>query len=430
MPKASEILGMNARNQLFVSQNSSMAMSIANSKIATNILMNQEQIPTPKIFGLFATPEDIDEFDWSALAGNFVVKPTSGLAGKGVVVFRKKIKDKLAWADTLGKPWQLADIKLHCFDILEGQYSHFGGQHTAIIQERIPIHDSLLRYVYKGTPDIRVIVFNHVPVMAMLRLPTKESEGRANVHQGAIAAGIDIASGETIAACTGKGKSIKYIPDTKLRLIGIKIPNWHACLMTAVRAADAAKLAYAGVDLFVSEETGPMIVELNARPGLTIQVANNAGLQRRLERVRDLNVLSVEHGVKIAQSLFATDYNEQNPTHNGLPILSASEEVSVLDANRRIHKITTFVNTGRFRSAISENLAKELGLIDPENLLWYQQEKKEGLLPVVEVKLKIKDQTVKSGMVVSKRLNKGPVQIELGRRDLSGFLVKPESSKS
>ena len=48
-----------------------------------------------------------------------------------------------------------------------------------------------------GTPDVRIILYRCVPVMAMVRLPTRESRGRANLHQGAVAAGIHLGSGRT-----------------------------------------------------------------------------------------------------------------------------------------------------------------------------------------------------------------------------------------
>jgi alpha-L-glutamate ligase-like protein len=423
MPKASDILGMNARNQDFVSHTSKMAKSIANSKIATNVLLEQKGIATPKIYGLFATAEDVQTFDWEQLTENFVIKPTNGLAGKGVVVFRKKVPGKLEWADALGRNWQLSDIELHCFDILEGQYSRFGPQHNVIIQERVPIHPTFRRFVFKGTPDIRVIVYNKVPVMAMLRLPTKESEGRANVHQGAIAAGIDIASGITTAACTGKGRPIEFVPETKIKLRGLKIPSWKACLRTAVAASEAAEMPYSGVDLFLHPDKGPMVVELNAQPGLTIQIANQAGLRRRLERVRDLNVLNADHGVKVGQALFAASFSDSIISEEGLTILNATEKVVAYGANKQFEEVNALINTGRLRTAISEQLAKDLHLIDPDNLLWYQQEKKEGLSPVVEISIKIKQRKIKTAAVVLKRLNKASQQIEIGRRDLGGYLV-------
>lgn len=426
MPKAADILGMNARNQQFVSLNSAKAKSIADSKIATNLLMHQEGILAPEQYAMFLTTEDINEFDWENLQDNFVVKPTSGLAGRGVLIFRKRIPGQLAWSDAIGKKWDLDDIKLHCQDILEGQYSSFGGQNIVIIQERIPINPAFKKFVYKGTPDVRIIVYNQVPVMAMIRLPTKQSEGRANVHQGAIAAGIDISTGYTVSACSGKGIPISVIPETKIKLRGFKIPNWRACLMMAVKAARATELNFCGVDLFIHVHKGPMVVELNARPGLTIQIANQTGLRRRLERVRDLTVLSPEHGVKIAQALFASPLSTKVTNPDEQQIISATEPIKVLDLNKKGHSYSALINTGRLRSAVAESVVKELNLIDLENLLWFQPEKKEGLSPVVELTILIKGKKIKTAMVVSKRLNRTNHQVELGRRDLAGFLVKPD----
>jgi hypothetical protein len=44
-------------------------------------------------------------------------------------------------------------------------------------------------------------------------------------------------------------------------------------------------LAFLGVDLVIDRDRGPLLLELNARPGLQIQVANQAGLLKRLESV-------------------------------------------------------------------------------------------------------------------------------------------------
>ncbi len=59
----------------------------------------------------------------------------------------------------------------------------------AIIEERVKTDSLLKQYSYKGVPDIRIICFNQVPVIAMLRLPTKRSNGTANLHSGAICTG-------------------------------------------------------------------------------------------------------------------------------------------------------------------------------------------------------------------------------------------------
>ncbi len=421
--KAKDLLGINARNALYLSRSSGKAKAIVRSKYATKILLKNNNIATAEIYGILATSEDITDFDWQNLNGDFVIKPTNGYAGTGVVPFRNKIAED-TWEDMLGNKWSLADIKLHCSDILSGQYSIHGTNHNVIIEERIPIHPKLLKYSYKGTPDIRVIVFNSVPIMAMLRLPTAESGGRANLAQGALAVGIDLATGITTFALAHKSEPIRYLPGTKKKLNGIVIPEWEKILETAVVASNAAELNLCGVDLFIHKDKGPMVVELNAAPGLSIQAANRAGLRRRLERVEDLNIQNPKHGVKVAQALFASDFAAKIKNKAEFPVVSLHEEVLVWGDNKQKIEATAFLNTGRFSSAISKKLAQELGLIDLDDLLWFQSEQEEGKVPVVEVKIRIKEQNIKTTMLVSNKLNNKQDKIELGRKDLKNFIIR------
>ena len=426
MVQTKDVLGMNARNQIFVPMNSPRAKAICKSKYATKLLLQSKNIPTASIYGVLGTTEDIEDFDWQKLKQDFVIKPTNGHAGKGVVAFRKQQPDGNHWTDVIGKNWSLDDIKLHCMDILSGQYSTHGSSHNIIIEERVPIHPKLLKYSYKGTPDIRVVVFNSVPVMAKLRLPTKESEGRANISQGAIMTGIDIATGITTFGVAHKRELITHLPDSKLKLNGIKIPFWDEILKTAVEAARAAELAFTGVDIFIHKDKGPMVVELNAYPGLSIQIANKAGLRRRLERVQDLNVLDADHGVKIGQALFAESFGNNIGAKGEVPIVEPEETITVYGDKQQTLEAEALINTGRYRSAIASNLAKDLGLIDVDDLLWFQQVAGEGKRPVVELKFKLKDRIVETSVVVSKKLNRGKVRVEIGRKDLSGFVIRPE----
>jgi alpha-L-glutamate ligase-like protein len=423
MPKSSDVLGMNARNQFYTSLNSASAKRFGTSKYATKVLLENKNIPTAKLHGILGTYEDVQEFPWTEMTGNFVVKPSNGNAGKGILIIRTQEADKEHWLDAVGRRISLDEIKLHCADILEGQYSTYGNSPTIIVEERVLIHSKFLKYTYKGTPDIRVIVFNHVPVMAMLRLPTQGSEGRANLHQGAIGVGIDMFSGVTTYAVTGNGLPITTIPGTKRKLNGLKIPHWKEALETAVRAADAAELMFSGVDLFIHEDKGPLVVELNANPGLSIQIANHAGLRRRLERVTDITVLNPEHGVRIGQALFAETFSDRIKAEDGLMIVSPFEEVTLYGQSKQKETADALMNTGRFRSVISSNLAKKLDLIEFDDLLWYQQEKEEGRVPVVEVTFRLRNRKIQTAMVVSKKLNKAKHQIEIGRKDLAGFLV-------
>ena len=165
------------------------------------------------------------------------------------------------------------------------------------------------------------------------------------------------------------------------------------------------------------------MVELNANPGLSIQIANQAGLRRRLERVRDLRVLNAEHGVRIGRALFAETFADKIISKEGLLLVNPREKIIVVSEAKEKIETPALMHTGRFRSAISKTLAQDLGLLDPEDLLWFQQETKEGIAPVVETDIEIKGRKMTTAMVVSKRLNKTKHKIEIGRRDLGGFLV-------
>lgn len=385
------------------------------------MLLN-EGISTPNVYGILTSIEDVNDFNWPSLEKDFVIKPTNGHAGKGVVAFLKKEKDN--WIDVVGNEWDQEDLKIHCFDILEGQYSSHGSSPKVIVEERIIPHSTLMQYSYKGTPDLRVVVFNSVPVMAYLRLPTEESEGRANQSQGALGVGVDIGTGLTTYAAAHKTQLIRYLPGTNIELRDIQIPFWKKTLLTAVRAAKAAKLVYGGIDLFLHQEKGPMVVELNYRPGLSIQVANQAGLRKRLEKVADINVLNPEHGVRIAQALFAENYFETDEERR--PIITHKEKAIIFGDNSSQIETEILVKTGRYRSAIASELARELGLIDLEDLLWYQQDSGEGKVPVVEVDFELKEQKVDTEMIVSKKLDRSKYKVEIGRKDLTNFLVRVE----
>ncbi len=432
MPKPSDILGMNARNRLFTVLNSKKSREYADSKYATKALMLNKEISTAEIYGILTNSEDVRDFEWEKINPNFVIKPSNGHAGKGIIAFKKihyeGEESTPIWIDTLDKEWSLDDIQLHCSDILEGQYSTFGRDHKILIEERVPIHPKLAEYSYKGTPDLRIIVFNNIPIMALLRLPTEQSGGRANQSQGAIGVGVDMSTGLTTNAAANLDQMITFLPGTDKKLTGIKIPFWQQCLTTAVKAASAAGLEYSGIDLFIHPEKGSMVVELNALPGLSIQIANQAGLRSRLERVRGLNVINANHGVRIGQALFAERYADDLISREGLTILRPKEAVRVLGDDNSEAEVTARINTGRYRSAISEALAEELGLVDLDDLLWFQKERSEGNVPVVEVALYLSDHKIKTAMIVSKRLNRSSFKIEIGRRDLSGFLVGVEET--
>jgi alpha-L-glutamate ligase-like protein len=153
----------------------------------------------------------------------------------------------------------------------------------------------------EGTPDIRVLLYRRVPVMAMLRLPTRQSQGRANLHQGAVAAGIDLASGRTLGGVCA-GRAADRHPDSGVAIAGVQIPCWDASLALAMRLADCLGLDYVGIDLLLDAAAGPVVLEANARPGLAIQIANRRGLTGLLDVVdaHAPETLPLDERVKLA----------------------------------------------------------------------------------------------------------------------------------
>jgi len=427
MVKASSLLGLNARYQNFsMEYNTGRGKAIAASKVKTNRVLKRAGIPTPELYAKFGNARRVMNYDWNSLPDSFVLKPSKGLGGEGIVVIKKRAKDGNGWITTQRKHIDEDDLKLRALDILEGAYSMSNVTDVALVQEFVGRHKVFRKYAYRGTPDIRIIVFNKVSVMAMLRLPTEESGGRANLHQGAIAVGVDIATGITTSAIW-HNDPITHKPGTKRKLRGIKIPKWNTMLMMAVHCQKASGLGFMGVDIVLHPEKGPMVLELNYQPGLTIQLVNKAGLKKRLERVEDIEVTDAEHGVKIAKALFAARFADRVLAKQGVKTLNVWEQVKIVGKDKRRHEIRAKLDTGAWRSSIDMHLAKELGLMEKENILW-SKIFKSGLgrqrRYVINLTLFIAGRKIKTIASVAKRHNLRTPLI-IGRRDLKGFLVSP-----
>ncbi len=426
--KISSILGLNARNRLYTYPfNSKKGKKIAASKIQTFKLLKKHQLPTPEIIAKFKDPEDVVKFDWNTLPDAFAVKPSRGLGGDGIIVVKKRNQDKTGWVTATREEITVDDLKLHIFDTLEGAYSLGNVPDVAFIQEYVGRHKLLRKYSYRGTPDIRVIVFNKIPVMAMLRLPTKESGGKANMFQGAIAVGIDIATGITTKAYL-HGEYLKYKPNTNRKLNGIKIPQWTKILELAVMAQEVSGLGYIGADVVLHPDKGPMIIELNSQPGLKIQLANGIGLRKRLEKVEDLEVRDAEHGVKIAKALFASRFADRVKAEEGIKTIKAVEEVKVYSADEERIVVLAKVDTGAWSSSIDKAFAKQLGLLKKNKVLWYRKKLSalgEEERPVIPLTFWIAGRKIRTNVTVSDR-KLLRYQLLVGRADLQGFLVSPE----
>jgi alpha-L-glutamate ligase-like protein len=428
MVHLSDILGMNARVQLYTSLNAPEAKKYGFSKLRAKAFLHKHDIGVPELYAQITSSEELRHFDWRDIKGSFAIKPASGSAGKGIIVIAQYLKRKNEWVDVAGHHYNADDLNLHVSDILAGQYSTWGTKYKAIIEERVPIHPDLSEYAQLGTPDVRVIVYHNIPVMAMARIPTEASGGRANLDQGAIGLGIDLATGKSTYGVSGKKKVIGYFPHNQRPVGGIQIPNWTQVLKTAVRAANATGLVYMGADIFLHPERGPLIAEVNAYPGLSIQLANHDGLRRRLQRLEGVEARNVSHAVKISQSLFGVSFPGTGADDIDRPIVAPKETVIIYGDRDRKIEVRALLNTGRYRSVIAQSVAQDLGLNDPQDLLWDQRDETEEKVPVVPVTFRMKDRKIDTSMIVSARLNNKRYPVELGRHDLAGFLLSAEET--
>lgn len=357
------VLGMNARNLDYVRPyNHTKGKRIADQKLLCKRVLKQAGIPVPGLIAKIKDQTALDAFDWNTLPNSFALKPNRGFGGEGIlVVYARKKNHPDTWVKADGSTITVDDLKNHIRNILDGSFSLSNSPDIAFFEERLKLSKILKPYTYKGIPDIRVIIFNRVPVMAMLRLPTVESSGKANLQQGAIGVGIDMANGTTTTAIIGKGKRIEYVPGTRLLLSGIKIPRWKDILTMAVTAQDATGLGFLGADVAIDRDLGAVILELNARPGLSIQLANQTGLKERLERVRGLKIKSVDHGVRVGMNLFGGEIEENIEELSGRRVIGSIVKVKLTGKGGHEVELQAKVDTGADSSSLDRSVANELG---------------------------------------------------------------------
>ena len=368
LKKSKGLLGMNARILSYMRpSNPKSAIHLADDKLYTKKVLKKAGIPTPKVLATFRSQDDINNFDWEVLPNSFVVKPNRGMGGEGIMIVFGRRKDG-AWVKSRGETANFFDILLHIYNIFDGNYSLANIPDIAFIEERLKLLKQFKPYAFKGIPDIRVIVYNRVPTMAMMRLPTKKSEGKANLHLGGIGLGIDMGTGVTTSAIM-EGKLIEKAPESGLKLSGIKIPNWKDILEMAVKTQIASGVGFLGVDIAIDREMGPVVLELNARPGLAIQVANLAPLKERLIRVEGLKVETIARGIRLGRELFGGEIEQEVADITGRKILGIIEPVKLTSKDAQEITTTAKVDTGAAYTSIDEGLARQLGFAEAINLV-------------------------------------------------------------
>lgn len=299
------VLGMNSRNIDYIGRtNDRSRYPLVDNKLKTKQAAQQHGMSVPKLFGVVRIQHEVRALE-SLLEGleQFVIKPAQGSGGKGILVISERRGDE--FIKSTGAILNLRDVKRHTSNILSGLYSLGGRPDVAMIEDMIDFDQMLSNYSHEGVPDIRVIVYRGFPVMAMMRCSTHASDGKANLHQGAVGVGIDIVTGHSLYAVQNNQKVDQH-PDTGFRFDELELPHWDEVLHLAAGCFEMTELGYFGADIVLDKNSGPVMLELNARPGLAIQIANQVGLRKRLQMVDDMRPIErgVEERVQLAKRMF------------------------------------------------------------------------------------------------------------------------------
>ncbi|WP_422596637.1 alpha-L-glutamate ligase-like protein [Pseudomonas sp.] len=309
--EARGIMGINRRNADYVLKyNKRSLYPIVDDKIITKMRAIEAGIHVPEMYGIISTEKEIDNLG-KIIEGrsDFVIKPAQGAGGDGIIVIADRFEDR--YRTVSGKLMSHEEIEHQISSILTGLYSLGGHRDRALIEYRVTPDQIFKSISYEGVPDIRIIVLMGYPIMAMLRLPTRQSGGKANLHQGAIGVGVDMATGLTLRG-TWLNNIISKHPDTTNAVDGVQLPGWDGFMKLAAGCYELCGLGYIGVDMVLDQDKGPMILELNARPGLNIQIANDCGLTHRAHaveaRLAELEKQGIketpEERVRFSQELF------------------------------------------------------------------------------------------------------------------------------
>ena len=331
------ILGINARNLHYIGKhNPAKAVRLADDKIITKNFLTQRGIPVPTTYAVIKNRAELTQFDFFSLPHTtFIIKPARWSRGRGI--FRvKKLKDyepdqslfltslsspdrrtKLFWThqsydtqidqhrfEVQGRVISESLLKTYCLDILDGKESLQGKPDHILIEELMLPGDWFETFCTHGLADIRIIVYNFVPVAAMLRVPTEASDGKANLDRWWVWLGVEVGTGRVQSMFLNGKVYTENFPDQYAGFYDQYLSYRDDILHRSTQIQYYVNLGYLALDRVITE-TWPKLLEINARAGLKIQLALDMPLRERLEKVGDLKVSSPEKGVEICQTLFS-----------------------------------------------------------------------------------------------------------------------------
>lgn len=278
------VFGINRRNvQLVYRHNPRRYYPLADDKLLAKEYLKRGGVAVLDNLAVCSNLGEVSQFI-TTLAGHeqFVIKPARSSGGRGLIVVCERDSAQV-WRSVSGAAISPNDLGRHAANIVYGVYSKDRAD-RAFAEPRVVPHPVYADFWSTGLCDIRVITLHARPLLAMVRVPTLRSQGRANLHQGGLGLAVDLDTGRTRRA-VHRGQLISLHPESNAALLGIELPAWSEVLRVAERAAASVPLQYLGVDLVVDQQARVWVLEINVRPGLEIQNVTGVGLGTALERL-------------------------------------------------------------------------------------------------------------------------------------------------
>ena len=435
------ILWMNARNLKYIKRfNPKKAIRLADNKLKTKKFLSLRGIPVPETFAIIDSRKTLFDFDRKSLPEKeFVIKPNKGSKWKGIMIVEmkeiwrkseeniKKIwKNGMFFFSRFGekmkifrkgsnewlifKVWKEVysydDFIRRLIDILDWKYSLTFWWDKILIEEKLEPGENFKQFCQWWLADIRVIVFNLIPVAAMVRMPTPWSWGKANLAQWGVWLGIEVGSWKIKSMYYKRKIYTKDFPWDFAKFWRKKIPFWDDILLYSSKIQYFVNIWYLALDWVITDE-GPKLLEINARAGLEVQNASNLPLKRRLEKIADIKVDEPAKWVDIAKSLFTTE--KKVITLNKVLYLSQKWQI-ILEWEEEDEKIqiTVEVDLKKTKNYISPDLYEKV-------VNW-----NEG-----DVVLDLYESEVRFKNLKFEKLESWLRKVILGRDTVSQYYIKP-----
>lgn len=350
------ILGMNARNLDYIKKfNPKKGIRLANDKHKSKQFLSDRWIPVPKTYDLITNRKDLYQYDFSTIpADEFIVKPTQWSRWRWI--YRVKPLDQHPeWHGYLDVSWSRFDkffgaespytdqrykvsgeiihdnaLRRYMVDILDGKNSMNRWNDRILLEELIVPWSGFELFCEHGLADIRVIVFNLVPVAAMLRVPTQMSGGTANLDRWGLWLWVNVSTGKVQSMFQHDKIYKDDFPEEFAAFQDKQISYRSDILLYSSKIQYFANLWYLALDRVITDEW-PKILEINARAGLKFQLAGALPIKHRLNKIKDMKIVDPEKGVEIAKTLFTPQRWQ----------LISSSKVIYLSQHGKLKKTTT-----------------------------------------------------------------------------------------